>query len=99
MNEKGYSWPEAVLTLAVVMLIFGSLLPYSLRLKDQLERKKVSMYAAETLFHATFLHHSYGYQHGKRFIGNVTFEWEYTDNKLCVHYDLQGKGYDRCIEN
>ena len=29
MNEEGYSWPEAVLTLTIVIVIFGTLLPFA----------------------------------------------------------------------
>ena len=29
MNEEGYSWPEAILTLTIVIVIFGTLLPFA----------------------------------------------------------------------
>ena len=29
MNEGGYSWPEAILTLTIVIVIFGTLLPFA----------------------------------------------------------------------
>ena len=30
MNEGGYSWPEAILTLTIVIVIFGTLLPFAI---------------------------------------------------------------------
>lgn len=96
-DEKGYSWPEALLTLAIVMLIFGTLLPHSILLRDRLEMKKISMYAAETLYVASLLNQSYGYQQGERSRGGISFEWQWREHELCVYYSVQQQRNVKCV--
>lgn len=48
MNEGGYSWSEAILTLMIVMTVFGTLLPLATTMTLKLQMKKSQMYAAET---------------------------------------------------
>ncbi|WJY28456.1 hypothetical protein [Sporosarcina trichiuri] len=86
MDETGYSWPEAILTLAVMMLIFGTLLPVSFRMMTGLESKKHEMYAKETMYQGALLHRSYGLQSGYRKEDGVLFSWTVEGTAICVSY-------------
>ena len=60
MNEGGYSWPEAILTLTIVMVIFGTLLPLASTMTSKLQMKKMQMYAAETALQGAIYFKAYG---------------------------------------
>ena len=64
MNEGGYSWPEAILTLTIVMIIFGTLLPLASSMTSKLQMKKAQMYAAETAFQGAIYFKAYGLMEG-----------------------------------
>lgn len=86
MDESGYSWPEAILTLAVMMLIFGTLLPITFRMMAGLESKKQEMYAKETMYQGALLHQSYGLHSGYREEDGVLFSWTVDGVSVCVTY-------------
>ena len=70
MNEEGYSWPEAILTLTIVIVIFGTLLPFASLVTSKLQMKKAHMYAAETAHRGAIYFSAYGlmgrYQSSRR---------------------------------
>ena len=59
-NENGYSWPESMLTLVIVTVIFGTLLPLYSHMSTRLELKKLGMHAADSAYHGAILYKSYG---------------------------------------
>ncbi len=96
MNEAGYSWPEAILTLAVMMLIFCTLLPAVFTMVSGLEGKKAEMHAKETLYQGALLHTSHGLLSGFREEGGVRFAWKAQDGMVCVSYEQKGKVETLC---
>ncbi|GKV68092.1 hypothetical protein NCCP2716_05900 [Sporosarcina sp. NCCP-2716] len=96
MNESGYSWPEAILTLAVTMLIFCTLLPVVFTMVGGLEGKKAEMHAKETLYQGALLHTSYGLMSGYRDEEGGRYSWTVQAGRVCVSYERQGKGETLC---
>jgi hypothetical protein len=85
-NEKGHSLPESLLTLVIIILIFGTLLPFFYRLETSLYEKKLSMHAAEAaLFAAGNIKKLKKYE-GQITIDKVTYFWEGDENLICIRY-------------
>lgn len=97
MNEKGYSWPEAILTLGIMVVIFGSLLPFASVMIDKLNDKKLAMYAAETAMQATIVWRMHGVFEGNRIMDDVVFEWVIVEHGICVEYLSRDKVEKKCI--
>ncbi|MCM3757010.1 hypothetical protein M3197_05850 [Sporosarcina aquimarina] len=91
MNESGYSWPEAILTLTIMMVIFSALLPLSFRMLSGLENKKHEMRAKETMYQGALLYTSYGISGGVRTEEGTEYEWTVVNNRLCVNYPTSNK--------
>ena len=86
MNEKGYSWPEAILTLTILIVIFGTLLPLATKVATTLHNKKLSMYAGETAYQGAIYFSAYGFMEGVRFFDETQFDWIIKGKSICVTY-------------
>ncbi|MGG0642890.1 hypothetical protein ABE021_02935 [Sporosarcina gallistercoris] len=86
MNESGYSWPEAMLTLTIMVVIFSTLLPLSFRMLSGLEHKKHEMRAKETLYQGALLYKTYGISEGVRTEEGIDYEWSAENGQLCVTF-------------
>ncbi|MBD7983166.1 type II secretion system protein [Sporosarcina sp. Sa2YVA2] len=98
INEKGYSWPESILALVVVTVIFGTLLPLYSNMAKGLEKKRVQMHATEIVYQGALLNHYYGRAIGSTLIEEVTFTWTKEGNTICVSYELLGDEVEKCID-
>ncbi|WP_318615009.1 hypothetical protein [Sporosarcina sp. YIM B06819] len=97
MNEGGYSWPEAILTLAVVMVIFGTLLPLASTMTTKLQMKKLQMYAAETALQGAIYFKAYGWLEGNRQENGIDFDWTIEGQAVCVRYKIVDKAIEKCV--
>ena len=97
MNEEGYSWPEALLTLAIVMLIFGTLLPFASAITAQLQLKKLEMYAAETALQGAVYFKAHGLTGGIRRFEKVDFHWAIEGQSICVSYKPEVEELIKCV--
>ena len=98
MNQKGYSWPEAILTLTALMVIFGTLLPFATKMTSKLNDKKLAMHAAETAFHGTIAHHAYGKLSGVRQVEKMEYEWRIESDSICVSYRISSRVVTKCLD-
>lgn len=98
MNEKGQSWPEAMLSLFIVMIIFGSLLPMSSKLTASLHTKKQSALAVETGYQAAIHYRTSGQLTGSRVHEGLTYDWVVSPDSICVTYRSVRKEEFKCIE-
>lgn len=98
MNEEGYSWPEAVLTLAVIMIVFYTLLPLATSMTVRLHLNKLEMYAAETALQGAIYFHAYGLIEGNRQFGGVNYHWVIEEQSVCVSYKLNEEKIVKCIQ-
>ena len=97
MTEKGYSWPEAMLTLTISMLIFGTLLPFASMMTDKLERKKMEMVASETALQGIIIYRAHGLREGIREVNHTFYEWNYDGHSICVTYVDFNEILEKCI--
>lgn len=96
MNEKGYSWPESILTLVIVTVIFGTLLPFYSHLSERLEMKRLSMHASESAYHGAILYNSYGMMAGAKRIDGTIFNWWVENEGICVAYNFIEQEFLTC---
>ncbi len=97
-NEKGYSWPESILTLVILTVIFGTLLPLYSHMSEHLEMKRLRMHAAESAYHAAILYNSYGMMTGMLQIDGIMFEWSVESEEICVAYQFIDRKFLKCIK-
>lgn len=97
MNEKGQSWPEAMLSLVIIMVIFGSLLPLATTLTSSVTGKKSAMIAAQTTYQAAILFKSSGQATGRRIHEDLHYDWTVGDGQICVAYEIQQVANHKCV--
>ncbi|MDN4609025.1 hypothetical protein [Sporosarcina highlanderae] len=97
INENGYSWPESILSLGIVMVIFGTLFPFYSHMTMRLEMKRLEMHAAETAYHGAILHKSYGLSEGINRIQEVAYKWTVNSDSICVKYNFIETEVIKCL--
>ena len=97
MNENGQSWPEAMLSLVIIMVIFGSLLPLAATLTSSVTGKKQEMIAAQTSYQAAILYKSSGQATGSRTHEDLQYDWIVSDGQICVDYEIQQIANYKCV--
>lgn len=96
-NSKGNSMLESLLAVTILFFIAGFLLPKFSDLKSELETQKVQTHASEVAFNAARLVRDYGKTTGVFKIENITFNWEYVNNQICVTYFYKKEWHNECI--
>lgn len=99
MNEEGYSWPEAILTLTIVIVIFGTLLPFASIVTLKLQVKKAHMYAAETAHQGAIYFSAYGVMGGVRQVDGVDYDWTIDGQSVCVTFEVVEKVFNKCVQS
>lgn len=94
-NEKGYSFAEAMLTLTVTMVIFGSLLPISYRMFAKLHERKIDVHIAYTS-HQAAIERENGILSGNRVVDKVNYAWTWEERLLCINYTKTEVTYQTC---
>ena len=97
LNEGGYSWPEAILTLMIVMVIFGTLLPFASGITFKLQMKKMQMYASETALQGAINFQAYGLIEGSRLVDGVAYDWAIEGQSVCVVYRIVDEDIRKCV--
>lgn len=97
MNERGQSWPEAMLSLLVVMVVFGSLLPLGSTLTSSATEKKSAMIAAQTAYQASILFKASGQAAGRRTHEELHYDWTVSSEQICVVYETQQIENQKCV--
>lgn len=97
MNEKGQSWPEAMLSLVIILVIFGSLLPLATTLMLSVAEKKQVMIAAETSYQAAIHFNSSGKTAGRRTHESIHYDWTIATGQVCVAYTVQQIEHTKCV--
>lgn len=98
LDDKGFSWPETMLSLAMLFMLFGTLLPMMQHLQQSLHAKKERLIAFETLHEAAIEIKGYGSESGERLAGGTYYRWEKTE-QLCVFYnDFRNTPKQECLK-
>ena len=87
---------ESLLAVTILFFIAGFLLPKFSDLKSDVEIQKMQTHAAEVAFNGARLVRDYGKTSGAFEIENVTYNWEYVNNQICVTY-FYIKDWQKCI--
>ncbi|MBB4825711.1 hypothetical protein HNO89_002947 [Sporosarcina luteola] len=96
MNDRGYSWPEALLVLLLTTVIFGTLLPFATKMAVDLANKKKVMLAARTAYQGAIIHSAYGTIFGVEEVEGTQFEWIIHGMSVCVTYTNLGEDIRLC---
>lgn len=94
-NEEGFSFVETILTVSILMLLFGSLLPISYHMMSKLIEKKQEMHVAIVSNQAA-IERKNGMFTGSRVLDNVTYDWQWNSRTLCIQYLRLGVPYQSC---
>ncbi|WP_237150331.1 hypothetical protein [Planococcus maritimus] len=88
---------ETMLSLFMVFLVFGSLLPLAHEMHVRLELKKERLVAYETLHEAARTIASTGRTEGQRSVNGILYSWQADGH--CVEYvNFKGKQEHLCVE-
>ena len=97
MNDKGYSWPEAMLVLLITTIIFGTLLPFASNMAGILTEKKRNMWAAKAAYAGAIIHSAYGETSGIVEEEGVSYYWSVEDRSICVSYAKRNEEVVTCF--
>ena len=98
LNSKGVSWAETMVSLFMVFIIFGSLLPAMLSIQQSLQEKKERTSAFETLHEAARKISSTGVLRGQRTVNGIVYSWEMADQHCVDYADFKGRQEQLCIK-
>ena len=91
MNEHGVTLLETILSVAILLLLAITLLPFANSLQGQLFDKKLAYRASEVAYNGIKEVVLTGVTQGSRTIEGVEYQWYYSDSEICVQYaDLKG---------
>lgn len=96
-NSNGFSWPETILTLSIIFLIAGTLLPFLSHLTVQLEDKKRDYQASIVLHEAVKKYLDSNVGIGSMQIDQVNFSYAINDEQLCVNYEGVREEKNSCV--
>lgn len=97
-GERGFSFPESLLSLLIVYVIFTSLLPLTNRMMMNLEEQKLAAQAASVASDSVDGHFLTGEAEGSRIIESVVFDWRMQGGGICVSYKGTSGWQSRCFE-
>lgn len=87
-----------MLSLAMLFMMFGTLLPVMQQLQQSLHAKRERLMAYETLHEAAIEIAGYGVSSGERKAGGMLYRWEMAE-QLCVYYDdFRNEQKKECLE-
>ena len=96
-NSNGFSWPETILTLSIIFLIAGTLLPFLSHLTVQLEDKKRDYQASIVLHEAVKKYLDSNVRKGSMQIDQVSFSFVVSGERLCVNYEGVREERNSCV--
>ena len=96
-NEKGASWPEAVTSLAVLLLISSVLLPMVQQIANSLEIKKRSYHASLVMYEAAKRYDSTEEESGVMNIESIDYFYELTTEGICVLFEGIWEEERKCV--
>ena len=91
MNEHGVTLLETILSIAILLLLAITLLPFANHLQGQLFDKKLAYRASEVAYNGIKEVALTSVTQGSRMIEGVEYQWYYHDSEICVEYvNLKG---------
>ena len=97
MNCKGIAFVETLLTLAIILVITGSLIPLSYQLKTTLYNQKLELHASEAALDAARQIKAQSKHTGAQTIEQNEYQWTYDGEHICVQYQNLSGEQVKCI--
>ncbi len=97
-NEKGFSWPETILSLSILLLVATTLLPMTMQITYTLENKKRHYHASLVMHDAVKRYIDLGEFEGTTTIEDLIYQYNITSNGVCVIFEGVQKEEVKCIE-
>lgn len=97
MNNKGVALVETLLTVVIVLVITGSLIPITYQLKATLYNKKLELHASETALEAAKLVKSRLAISGTNSIDQNDYQWTFDGMQICVQFNNLSGERVKCI--
>ena len=94
-NEEGFSIVEMILTLSILFLLFGTLLPLVTQMKFNLVEKKVELHVAIAKNQAATKIKN-GERSGEIILENISYSWQWEEPTLCVRYIFFEESNESC---
>lgn len=95
INNHGFSFVETILTVSILCLLFGTLLPLTNQMMVHLAEKKTSMYVALTKNEAATSIMN-GHLDGVVVLDGQHYSWVWNQSILCVEYEFLGNRTESC---
>lgn len=97
MNAKGISFVETLLTVVIIMMLTGSLIPLSSKLHETLQVKKIELHVSQVAYSAAKQIVDLGRNAGSEIIDKINYHWMFDGQKLCVNFQLLNEVEKRCF--
>ncbi|MFC6039896.1 hypothetical protein ACFPYN_10735 [Paenisporosarcina macmurdoensis] len=94
-NNQGFSFVEAILTVSILFIVFGTLLPLSNQMMFQLAEKRVALHVAITKNQAATALQN-GTNTGVVTIDEMDYYWSWSPPVLCVSYVFFEASHESC---
>jgi hypothetical protein len=94
-NNQGFSFVEAILTVSILFIVFGTLLPLSNQMMFQLAEKRVALHVAITKNQAATALQN-GTNTGVVTIDEMDYYWSWSRPVLCVSYEFFEVSHESC---
>ena len=91
MNERGITLLETILSIAILLLLAITLLPFANHLQGHLFDKKLAYQASEVAYNGIKEVIFTGVMQGSQTIEGIEYQWHYNHSEICVEYaNLKG---------
>jgi len=94
-NNRGFSFVETILTVGILFLLFGTLLPFTNHMMVRLAEKKISLHIAITKNQAATSIMN-GNVTGIVILDGIDYSWEWNSPTLCVNYEFIEESNESC---
>lgn len=97
-NEHGVSLVEAMLTLFILMLIVGSLIPLHTKLNESLYKAKLELHASEVAYQGALQASRGEARQGTIVVEHITYNWYLEQGEICISFHESGEEHLKCIK-
>lgn len=99
LQNKGFSFIEALFAITLIFFIAAYLLPQFPKLEKAAFLQRLEMYASEVALNGAKLVRDYGITKGQFEIDQIMYDWHYNAGEICVTYTFEKEMYKRCVSN
>lgn len=98
MNERGISFIETVIGMAILSIIALTLIPIAQQLQTNIYAKQLAVHASEVALNGAKMMKTYGQTAGVMTIDHVSYDWLYDGHTICVSYTGLDGTVRTCID-